>query len=61
MRVEGRPVLDLSLDSDRKLADELRGYNDMEPAWSILDRYEKTHTVVTDDNMAIEWKSPLSR
>lgn len=59
MRVEDRPVLDLATDADRKLFDELRGYNDMEPAWSIIERYEKTKKIVTDDNMVTEWLEPL--
>jgi hypothetical protein len=59
MTIEGKPVLDLSKESDQKLLYELRGFNDMEPAWSILDRYEKTHRIVTDDNMVTEWVQPL--
>lgn len=59
MRIEGQPILDLSSPSDQKLFDELRGYNDMEPAWSIKERYEKTRRVVTDDNMVTEWLEPL--
>lgn len=59
MRIEGKPVLDLAQEADLRLFDELRGYNDMEPAWSILERYEKTHTIVTDDNMAVEWRRPF--
>ena len=57
MTIEGRPLLDLSKASDRRIYDDLSGYNDMEPAWSILDRYEKTRTVVTDDNMVVEWRT----
>jgi spermidine synthase len=59
MQIEGRPVLDLANEADRALFDQLRCYNDMEPAWSIKDRYEKTHRVVTDDNMVTEWLEPL--
>jgi spermidine synthase len=59
MTIDGKPVLDLGKESDQKLLYELRGFNDMEPAWSILDRYEKKNRVVTDDNMVTEWMDPL--
>lgn len=59
MTIDGTPVLDVSKESDQKLLYELRGFNDMEPAWSILDRYEKTKRIVTDDNMVTEWIDPL--
>lgn len=61
MTVDGKPVLDLSLDSDKKVLEELAGYNDMEPRWSILQRYTKEipKRVVTDDNMVVEWEDPL--
>jgi len=57
MTIDGKPVLELP--RDQALFDELRGFNDMEPAWSILDRYETKNTVVTDDNMVTEWIHPL--
>jgi spermidine synthase len=59
MTIDGKPVLDLSSEADQKLLYELRGYNDMEPAWSIIDRYEKKKRIVTDDNMVTEWIDPL--
>jgi spermidine synthase len=59
MRVEGRPVLDLADAGDKKVFDDLLGFNDMEPRWSILERYEKTYRVVTDDDMVTEWREPL--
>lgn len=61
MTIDGKPVLDLSLESDRKVLEELGGYNDMEPRWSILQRYTKEipKRVVTDDNMVVEWEDPL--
>jgi spermidine synthase len=59
MTIDGKPVLDLSSAADQKLFYELRGYNDMEPAWSIIDRYEKKNRIVTDDNMVVEWMDPL--
>jgi spermidine synthase len=59
MKMDDGPVLDLSREEDKKVFDDLLGFNDMEPAWSILDRYAKTQTVVTDDNMVVEWRDPL--
>lgn len=59
MTIDGKPVLDLSSEADQRLLYRLRGYNDMEPAWSIIDRYEKKHRIVTDDNMVTEWIDPL--
>lgn len=59
MTIDGKPVLDLSSPADQKLFYDLRAYNDMEPAWSIIDRYEKKHRIVTDDNMVTEWIDPL--
>jgi spermidine synthase len=59
MTIDGKPVLDLASAADQKLLYELRGYNDMEPAWSIIDRYEKKNRIVTDDNMVTEWIDPL--
>lgn len=59
MTIDGKPVLDLTKESDQQLLYELRGYNDMEPAWSIIDRYEKKNRIVTDDNMVTEWLDPL--
>lgn len=59
MTIDGKPVLDLASAADQKLLYDLRGYNDMEPAWSIIDRYEKKNRIVTDDNMVTEWLDPL--
>jgi predicted membrane-bound spermidine synthase len=59
MRIEGKPVIDLASEDGRKLLGELVGYNDIEPAWSIVERYDKTQRVVTDDNMVVEWLEPL--
>ncbi len=59
MTIEGKPVIDLQSEDGKKLFDELMGYNDMEWAWSIKDRYEKTKRIVTDDNMVVEWEDPL--
>jgi len=59
MTIEGRPVLDLSRESGRKLYDELLGYNDIAPRWAILEFYAKLAGDVTDDNMRVEWRDPL--
>lgn len=59
MRVEGRPALDLADPAEKKVYDDLLGFNDMEPRWSILERYAKTKRVVTDDDMVTEWTDPL--
>jgi spermidine synthase len=59
MKIEGKPVLDLGSASDKAIFDDLMGFNDMEPAWSILDRYEKKYRIVTDDNMVVEFTEPL--
>ncbi len=59
MTLEGRPILDTSVASDKAIFDDLLGFNDMEYRASILERYEKTKRVVTEDNMAVEWDEPL--
>ena len=59
MTIHGQPILDLSRSEDRKLYDELRAFNDMEPAWSIIDRYDGKKKIVTDDDMVTEWIDPL--
>lgn len=58
MRVEGKPVLDAGIERDRKLHEELSTFNDIEPRDSILER-TKLATVITDDNMVVEWREPL--
>ena len=58
MRLGPKPVLDLARDEDRKLYDELCTFNDIEPRDSILER-TKDATVITDDNMVVEWRQPL--
>jgi spermidine synthase len=59
MTLEGKPILNLADAADQKVYEDLLGFNDMEYRWSVLERYEKTKTVVTDDNMVVEWREPL--
>lgn len=59
MTVEGKPVLDLSKPEEKAQYESWLGFNDMEPRPGILDRYAKTMTVLTDDNMVVEWRDPL--
>lgn len=59
MKVEGKPVLDLTLESDKKIYVELVGYIDIAPRSAILEHYTKLASDVTDDNMLIEWREPL--
>ena len=35
------------------------GFNDIEGRESIFDRTSKVATVITDDNMVVEWREPL--
>jgi hypothetical protein len=58
MKLEGRPVLDLDKPAHKKMYENLLGFNDMEYRASILERYDKTMTAITDDNMVVEWKDP---
>ena len=59
MQVEGKPVLDLARESDKKVYDNLVGFNDIAPRSAILEYYAKIASDVTDDNMLIEWREPL--
>jgi hypothetical protein len=59
MRIEERPVLDLTDLVDRRVYEDLLGFNDIEPRDSIVTRYAATQRVVTDDNMVTEWREPL--
>jgi spermidine synthase len=59
MRVDGRPVLDLTRESGKKVYDDLVGFNDIAPRSAILEYYAKIASDVTDDNMIIEWRQPL--
>ena len=59
MTVEGKPVLDLSNPDEKRQYESWLGFNDMEPRPGILERYSKTMTVLTDDNMVVEWRDPL--
>lgn len=59
MRVEGKPVLDLTRASDKKIYDDLVGYIDIAPRSAILEHYTRLASDVTDDNMLIEWREPL--
>ena len=59
MRLEDRPVLDLSRPEHAQLYESLLGFNDMEYRPTILERTSKTSTVITDDNMVVEWREPL--
>jgi spermidine synthase len=59
MTIDERPVLDLRIASDKEIFDDLLGFNDMEFRASILERYEKTRRIVTEDNMVVEWDEPL--
>ncbi len=42
-----------------KLYENLLGFNDMEYRPTILDRTSRSATVITDDNMVVEWREPL--
>lgn len=59
MRIEGHPILDLSRADHRTIYEDLLGFNDMEYRSSILERTSKQATVITDDNMVVEWREPL--
>lgn len=56
MRIDGKPILDL--ERDKALYEECAGFIQMEPRDSMYSRV-KTATVVTDDNMVIEWEQAL--
>jgi spermidine synthase len=53
-RIDGRPILDLELTSDRKRLEEVLGSLQVEGRASILARLAST-PIVTDDNMYPEW------
>lgn len=59
MRIDGKPVLDLGIESQKAVYDDLMGFNDIEGRESIFDRTSKVATVITDDNMVVEWREPL--
>ena len=59
MRIDGEPVLDLNREEHRKIFSDLLGFNDIEGRESILERTSKTASVITDDNMVVEWREPL--
>lgn len=56
MRIDGVPILDL--DRDRDTYETCLGFLQIEPRDSMLARV-KSATIVTDDNMVIEWLEPL--
>jgi spermidine synthase len=56
MRIDGKPILDL--ERDKALYEECAGFIQIEPRASMYERV-KVATVVTDDNMVIEWEEPL--
>jgi len=58
MRIDGEPILDLGAPAHRKIYDDLLGFNDIEGRESILER-TKLASVITDDNMVVEWRQPL--
>ena len=59
MQIEGRPILDRSRPEHAELYESLLGFNDMEYRPTILDRTSRSATVITDDNMVVEWREPL--
>ncbi len=59
MQLEDRPILDRSRPDHARLYEHLLGFNDMEYRPTILERNSKTSTVITDDNMVVEWREPL--
>jgi spermidine synthase len=59
MQLNGKPVLDMTRDSGKKVHDDLLGFNDIAPRSAILEYYERIASNVTDDNMVIEWREPL--
>lgn len=58
-QIEGKPALDRTTASGRKVFDELLGYNDIAPRWAIIEHYTKLAADVTDDNMLVEWRKPF--
>jgi spermidine synthase len=59
MRIEGRPALDLDREPERKIYEDLLGFNDMAPRPAIFEHYASFAKMVTDDNMLPEWQRPL--
>ena len=57
MRIDGKPIIDL--EREKELYEECAGFIQIEPKDSMFERVKKTGTVVTDDNMVIEWEQPL--
>lgn len=58
MQIEDRRALDFARDGDKKIYDDLLGFNDIEGRESILER-TKVASVISDDNMVVEWRDPL--
>jgi spermidine synthase len=56
MTIDGKPILDL--ERQKALYEECAGFIQIEPRASMYERV-KVATVVTDDNMVIEWEQPL--
>jgi spermidine synthase len=57
MRIDDKPILDL--ERDKAAYEDALGFLQIEPRDSMFDRVVKVATVVTDDNMVIEWREPL--
>ena len=58
LRVEGRPLLELDREEDRRLLESLLAYGDLEGREALLARTSRA-AVVTDDNMVPELREPL--
>jgi hypothetical protein len=58
MRIEDRAAFDFGSAEDIGLYEKLCTFNDIEPRDSILER-TKLASVVTDDDMVVEWREPL--
>ncbi len=59
MKIDDVPVLDLSNTAQKAVYDDLMGFNDIEGRETILERTSKVASVITDDNMVVEWREPL--
>ena len=59
MRIDDLPNLDLGRELQKKVFDDLLGFNDIERRETIQERTSKTSSVVTDDIMVVEWRESL--
>jgi len=59
MTIDDKPILDLTRRDHAEVYESLLGFNDIEYRPSIYERTRTQASVITDDNMVVEWRHPL--